>query len=148
MGQYRYNYSLERSREFHFLSFCAELLSHLKSFFFNFYFYFILLYNTVLVLPYIYMNPPFTLINFSSLADIRQVGFCLFFAHRDFFKKQTAVQRHKIIHFLLPFFTDSANRGVERNLNLSDVALCCLQDINKIHYKIKSCNQVLFISIT
>ena len=28
------------------------------SFFFNFYFYFILLYNTVLVLPYIDMNPP------------------------------------------------------------------------------------------
>ena len=27
-------------------------------FFFNFYFYFILLYNTVLVLPYIDMNPP------------------------------------------------------------------------------------------
>ena len=27
-------------------------------FFFNFYFYFILLYNTVLVLPYINMNPP------------------------------------------------------------------------------------------
>ena len=26
--------------------------------FFNFYFYFILLYNTVLVLPYIDMNPP------------------------------------------------------------------------------------------
>ena len=33
MGQYRYNYSLERSREFHFLSFCTELPSHLKSFF-------------------------------------------------------------------------------------------------------------------
>ena len=29
-----------------------------KDFFFNFYFYFILLYNTVLVLPYIDMNPP------------------------------------------------------------------------------------------
>ena len=29
-----------------------------KLFFFNFYFYFILLYNTVLVLPYIDMNPP------------------------------------------------------------------------------------------
>ena len=29
-----------------------------NSFFFNFYFYFILLYNTVLVLPYIDMNPP------------------------------------------------------------------------------------------
>ena len=28
------------------------------SFFFNFYFYFILLYNTVLVLPYIDLNPP------------------------------------------------------------------------------------------
>ena len=28
------------------------------TFFFNFYFYFILLYNTVLVLPYIDMNPP------------------------------------------------------------------------------------------
>ena len=28
------------------------------SFFFNFYFYFILLYSTVLVLPYIDMNPP------------------------------------------------------------------------------------------
>ena len=28
------------------------------SIFFNFYFYFILLYNTVLVLPYIDMNPP------------------------------------------------------------------------------------------
>ena len=27
-------------------------------FFFNFYFYFILLYDTVLVLPYIDMNPP------------------------------------------------------------------------------------------
>ena len=27
-------------------------------FFFNFYFYFILLYNTVLVLPYTDMNPP------------------------------------------------------------------------------------------
>ena len=27
-------------------------------FFFNFYFYFVLLYNTVLVLPYIDMNPP------------------------------------------------------------------------------------------
>ena len=29
-----------------------------KTIFFNFYFYFILLYNTVLVLPYIDMNPP------------------------------------------------------------------------------------------
>ena len=29
-----------------------------KDIFFNFYFYFILLYNTVLVLPYIDMNPP------------------------------------------------------------------------------------------
>ena len=29
-----------------------------KLYFFNFYFYFILLYNTVLVLPYIDMNPP------------------------------------------------------------------------------------------
>ena len=43
-----------------------EALSHLGSlliwpysfFFFNFYFYFILFYNTVLVLPYIDMNPP------------------------------------------------------------------------------------------
>ena len=30
----------------------------LENFFFNFNFYFILLYNTVLVLPYIDMNPP------------------------------------------------------------------------------------------
>ena len=30
----------------------------IDAFFFNFYFYFILLYNTVLVLPYIDMNPP------------------------------------------------------------------------------------------
>ena len=30
----------------------------MSSFFFNFYFYFILLYNTVLVLPYIDMNTP------------------------------------------------------------------------------------------
>ena len=29
-----------------------------EDFFFNFNFYFILLYNTVLVLPYIDMNPP------------------------------------------------------------------------------------------
>ena len=29
-----------------------------SDFFFNFYFYFVLLYNTVLVLPYIDMNPP------------------------------------------------------------------------------------------
>ena len=29
-----------------------------KKIFFNFYFYFILLYNTLLVLPYINMNPP------------------------------------------------------------------------------------------
>ena len=33
-------------------------ISVLNAFFFNFYFYFILLYNTVLVLPYIDMNPP------------------------------------------------------------------------------------------
>ena len=39
---------------------CAILLSKgtFYSFFFNFYFYFILLYNTVLVFPYIDMNPP------------------------------------------------------------------------------------------
>ena len=30
--------------------------------FFNFYFYFILLYNTVLVLPFIDMNPPWVYI--------------------------------------------------------------------------------------
>ena len=34
------------------------LFFFLSRFFFNFYFYFILLYNTVLVLPYIDMNPP------------------------------------------------------------------------------------------
>ena len=33
-------------------------LNILDGIFFNFYFYFILLYNTVLVLPYIDMNPP------------------------------------------------------------------------------------------
>ena len=38
-----------------------KLSQHCKStifLFLNFYFYFILLYNTVLVLPYIDMNPP------------------------------------------------------------------------------------------
>ena len=35
-----------------------EGLLEWEIFFFNFYFYFILLYNTVLVLPYIDMNPP------------------------------------------------------------------------------------------
>ena len=30
----------------------------IDAFFFNFYFYYILLYNTILVLPYIDMNPP------------------------------------------------------------------------------------------
>ena len=34
------------------------ILLYVKNFFFNFYFYYILLYNTVLVLPYIDMNPP------------------------------------------------------------------------------------------
>ena len=34
--------------------------------FFNFYFYFILLYNTVLVLPYIDMNPPQVYMSFQS----------------------------------------------------------------------------------
>ena len=34
-----------------------------SNFFFNFYFYFILLYSTVLVLPYIDMNPPRVYIN-------------------------------------------------------------------------------------
>ena len=34
------------------------LFSSLAHFLFNFYFYFILLYNTVLVLPYIDLNPP------------------------------------------------------------------------------------------
>ena len=33
-------------------------VTSLRTFFFNFYFYFILLYNTVLVLPYIDMNQP------------------------------------------------------------------------------------------
>ena len=34
------------------------ILTSFEIIFFNFYFYFILLYNTVLVLPYIDMNPP------------------------------------------------------------------------------------------
>ena len=33
-------------------------MGSMLKFFFNFYFYFILLYNTILVLPYIDMNPP------------------------------------------------------------------------------------------
>ena len=36
----------------------SVLFALLHWFFFNFYFYFILLYNTALVLPYIDMNPP------------------------------------------------------------------------------------------
>ena len=43
------------------LSMPSTVLGPLKMyfiFFLNFYFYFILLYNTVLVLPYIDMNPP------------------------------------------------------------------------------------------
>ena len=42
------------------LSYPSTILvpSSTQIFFFNFYFYFILLYNTVLVLPYIDMNPP------------------------------------------------------------------------------------------
>ena len=39
------------------ISSSVVLFSHLQSFY-NFYFYFILLYNTVLVLPYIDMNQP------------------------------------------------------------------------------------------
>ena len=41
---------------------------HLKllHFFFNFYFYFILLYNTVLVLAYIDMNPPWVYMSSQS----------------------------------------------------------------------------------
>ena len=35
-----------------------QMVTAAMKFFFNFYFYFILLYNTVLVLPYIDMNPP------------------------------------------------------------------------------------------
>ena len=38
--------------------FYCVYVPQLSSFFFNFYFYFILLYNTVLVLPYIDMNQP------------------------------------------------------------------------------------------
>ena len=38
--------------------FFHDLSVLIVEFFFNFYFYFILLYNTVLVLPYIDMNPP------------------------------------------------------------------------------------------
>ena len=37
---------------------CLDIKTLFFSFFKNFYFYFILLYNTVLVLPYIDMNPP------------------------------------------------------------------------------------------
>ena len=37
---------------------CSHCLKWLYFIFFNIYFYFILLYNTVLVLPYIDMNPP------------------------------------------------------------------------------------------
>ena len=38
-------------------------------FFFNFYFYFILLYNMVLVLPYIDMNPPWVYMRSQTGAD-------------------------------------------------------------------------------
>ena len=38
----------------------------INSLLFNFYFYFILLYNTVLVLPYIDMNPPWVYISSQS----------------------------------------------------------------------------------
>ena len=39
-------------------------------FFLNFYFYFILLYNTVLVLPYIDMNPPRVYMSSQSLTPL------------------------------------------------------------------------------
>ena len=41
-------------------------VSKVKHFFFNFYFYFILLYNTVLVLPYIDMSPPWVYMRFQT----------------------------------------------------------------------------------
>ena len=54
--------NLQALTECSFVSFSLCLVSSfvhcLKSFFFNFNFYFILLYNTILVLPYIDMNPP------------------------------------------------------------------------------------------
>ena len=50
---------------------CSRIfLTAVFLFFFNFYFYCILLYNTVLVLPYIDLNPPRVELEFLSFPDI------------------------------------------------------------------------------
>ena len=48
------------------LSLFKQNQKHCRTIFFNFNFYFILLYNTVLVLPYIDMNPPWVYMSSQS----------------------------------------------------------------------------------
>ena len=56
-------------------------VTSLRTFFFNFYFYFILLYNTVLVLPYIDINQP--RIELGSCQHIRAQKFELDATYRE-----------------------------------------------------------------
>ena len=52
------SYQNDFSKSLNYCLKCFWLLILFFYFFFNFYFYFVLLYNAVLVLPYIDMNPP------------------------------------------------------------------------------------------